>query len=181
MKKSILIILIVLLAFTVWSAMAFGKAKKDEGVKQSAEVQKAEPAPVEFPEVVLPNTHPVRPTVETFENILKEKKNKTPEEMKALQGEAVQVPVDLETQFQKSPYFCQVRNQQSPCCYYNPAGNAYLNCYGQIGWATLLNLDHNYYTDCPYPLYPFEVTNVLAQFYVYTEEDYVDIISEARI
>jgi hypothetical protein len=164
MKKTILIVLLVLLAFTLWSVLTFGKAKRSEEVQPPSEIQKAEPgpAPEDFPAVVLPKAHPVHPTEEVYQNMLMEKKNRTPEQMKALQGEAV--PIEQESRSAKAPYFCEVRNQVGGAAYY-PGGDADLYCWGDLGLATLLNLDHNYWTDCPYPLYPFEITDLAVQVY----------------
>jgi len=43
MKKVILVSLIILLGFSLWTILAFGKVKRDEGVTQKpTEIQKTE-------------------------------------------------------------------------------------------------------------------------------------------
>jgi len=176
MKKTILVVLLVLLAFTIWSVLAFGKAKKGEEAKQPVEIEKAVPgpAPEDFPEVVLPKAHPSRPTAEDFQTVL-DKKGKTPEQMIELQTESV--PVEFESRPAKAPFYCEVRNQVGGA-YYKPAGDWNLYCWGQLGLATLLNLDNNYWEDCPYPLYPFEITELAVALYA---ADTATIVSSARI
>ncbi|MCJ7497265.1 MAG: hypothetical protein MUO78_03920, partial [candidate division Zixibacteria bacterium] len=66
MNKGILVVLLILLAFTVWTVLAFGKATNQEKVQQPTQIQKAEPGPGAFPEVVLPKQHVARPTYEDF-------------------------------------------------------------------------------------------------------------------
>jgi len=168
MKKSILIVLIVLLAFTAWSLLAFGKAKKEEGVQQPTEIQKAEPspAPEDFPEVVLPKAKPARPTTEDFQNLL-EKKGMTPEMWEMRKPQELEVP-DMFMREPLSPDTCILGNQKDPCCYWNGApGNPNATCWSWLGFATFIDPDDQGtgMDACPYPILPFEATHVMWQVY----------------
>jgi len=168
-KKSILVVLIVLLAFTVWTVLAFGKAKKEEGVQQPTEIQKAEPspAPEDFPEVVLPKAKPTRPTTEDYQNLLLEKKGMTPEMWEMRQPQELEVP-DIVMKELLSPDSCILGNQQAPCCYWNGAvGSHDLACWGWLSLATFIDPDDQGagMDPCPYPILPFEATHVMWQVY----------------
>jgi len=63
MRKSILIVLLVIFALTLWTVVAFGKAKKDEPAKQPSQVQKTE-------QNVEPQFLKVAPTVLAAKNAL---------------------------------------------------------------------------------------------------------------
>ncbi|MFH0931104.1 MAG: hypothetical protein V1890_04115, partial [Candidatus Zixiibacteriota bacterium] len=160
MKKSILIVLLVLLAFTVWTVLVFGKAKQEEATKQPTQIQKVEPGPEAFPQVVLPKAHAVRPTAEDFQKEMLDPKGLTPEMVVAGRGELVPVE-DMET-LEKELFYCRASGVKAPCCYTYTAGSAYPWCYGQVGIASFTDLDDNFasFPVCPYPLYPFRPTIV---------------------
>jgi len=99
------------------------------------------------------------------------------EQIEEMKGEPV--PLEFEPALEKSPYYCEVRNQVGEA-YIRPGPVEWLHCWGQIGVATFLDLDNNYWTDCPYPLYPFQVTEVAVQLY-YNTNDTCLFVSEARI
>jgi hypothetical protein len=176
MKKSILLVSLILLAFTIWTMSALGKAKKEENVHKSGYIQKSEPVlgPESFPQVVLPKAKPKRPTFEDFQREILDKKGWTEEKIEEMKGGAV--PMGFEPKG-KEPYFCRVRNQEGDA-FYKPAGTEYLYCWEQVGIATYLDLDHNFFEDCPYPLYPFKATDVSMIIYV---TDTCTIIAESRI
>ncbi len=177
MRKSILLVLLILTAFSLWTLTASGKAKKEENVRKSSHFQKSEPVvgPEAFPQTVLPKVKPNRPTFEDFKREILDRKGWTEEKIEAMKSGAVSMEFEPEL---REPYYCLVRNQADPCCYYKPAGTEYLYCWDQLGIATYMDLDHNYYEDCPYPLYPFNATSVQMTIYV---TDTCTIIAEARI
>ena len=163
MKKSILVILLVLLAFTVWSVLVFGKAKQEEPTKQPTQIQKTElsPGPEAFPAVVLPKAKPTKPTVEDFQKLMLEKKGITPEMLE--QRKLENVPAEDFEALEKEPLtFCTIGNQVLPCCYRSTPDNLYLRCWGEVGTATYMDPDNNGYgmVVCPYPIYPFNATKV---------------------
>jgi len=183
MKKSILVILLVLLAFVVWSVLAFGKAKKDEGVKQPAQIQKVEPspAPEDFPEVVLPKPRPYRPTMEDFQREVLDHKGWTMEDVEEMKNKFKPMPAEegFELPEETATTFCQLHNFGGCCSDMIPHPVDWLHCWGQIGIATFMDPTiHGGIFDCPYPPYPFQPIEV--KFLLYSS-DTCTVISESRI
>ncbi len=167
MKKGILMVLLILLAFTVWSVLAFGKAKKEEVSPQPTQIQKAEPGPEAFPAVVLPKAKPTKPTMEDFQKLMLEKKGLTPEMLEQMKPSNVPVQ-DLDAaEKELFPTLCTIGNQTAACCYRSTPDNTYLRCWGEVGTATFLDPENNGYgmAVCPYPIYPFMAKQVMMAIY----------------
>jgi hypothetical protein len=162
MKKGILVVLVILLVFSLWSVFAFGKAKNEGNVQQPTQIQKAEPGPEAFPAVVLPKVKPTKPTTEDFQKLMLEKKGLTREMLE--QRKLENVPAEGLDAAEKElfPTLCTIGNQVLPCCYRNSTDNLYLRCYGAVGTAVFLDPENNGYgmAVCPYPIYPFEARKV---------------------
>ncbi|MDH4222422.1 MAG: dockerin type I repeat-containing protein [candidate division Zixibacteria bacterium] len=176
MRKIVCLVLTVLLTIAVFATVAFTKARKEENIHKPAYLQKLEPVTGsgEFPEVVLPRVKAVRPAAEDFQREILDKKGWTKEKLEEIKSDVLSPESEP---LEQEPFYCRVRNQEGSCCYYND-DRPYWYCYGQIGYATYLDLDKNYFTNCPYPLYPFGITNVQMFWYA---EDAVTIIAEGRI
>jgi hypothetical protein len=179
MKKGILVVLLVLLAFTVWAVLASGKSTNKEKVQQPSQLQKAEPGPESFPEVVLPKQHVAKPTPEDFKREVLDVKGWTPEKVEAMRN-APAVRAEEEPLSEKELFYCRASGIVANCCWYRPStGIAYLYCYGQVGIATLINLDYNEaFGVCPYPHYPFRPAKVRGRIYT---SNYCTLYTEARI
>ena len=163
MKKSFLVVLLVMFAFTLWSVCALGKATKTQKTEQNVEPQFPK---VAFPPVVSAQEVLRRGTAEDFEKAVAAKKGKTPAAIQQMQAKPVQVPEANATE-EVMPNYCIVGNQDpATCCYYQGAGNPYLSCWGQIRYTTLLDIDNNVVTPaCAFPYYPFDVDTVTTQIY----------------
>jgi len=166
MKKGILMVLLILLAFTVWSVLVFGKAKQEEPTNQPTQIQKAEPGPEAFPAVVLPKAKPTKPTMEDFQKLMFEKKGITPEMLEQMKPS--NVPVEGLEAAEKEPLtLCTIANQIAPCCYRSTPDNTYLRCWGAVGTATYLNPEDSAMglVMCPQPVYPFKAISVAMAIY----------------
>ena len=90
MKKSILIVLLVIFASTLWTVVAFGKASKTEKPIQKQKTEQN--VELQFPAKVLPppveSDQPVRGTVEDFQKAVTAKTGKTPAEIQQMQAQA---------------------------------------------------------------------------------------------
>jgi len=164
MKKSILVVLLVILAIMVWTVLVTAKATNKEKVQQPTQIQKTEaiPGPEAFPAVVLPKAKPTKPTTEDFQKLMLEKKGITPEMLEQMKSE--NVPDEgLETAEKEPLTFCTIGNQVLPCCYRSTPDNLYLRCWGAVSTATFMDPDNNGYgiAVCPYPIYPFNATKVM--------------------
>ncbi|MDP3025233.1 MAG: dockerin type I repeat-containing protein [candidate division Zixibacteria bacterium] len=165
MKKSILLILLVLLAFSLWSALAIAKDKVGQ---KPTQVQQTEPnvVPEAFPEVMLPQAQPVRPTQEDFKREILDRKSWTPDGVNNLKGQPVPAG-DLEAaEKELLPTLCTIANAKTGG-YYTPSGDPYLYCWGDIVTATLMNPDDSAFglAMCPQPMYPFMAKSVMMAFY----------------
>jgi len=163
MKKSILIVLLVILAIMVWTVLVTAKATDKEKLQQPTQIQKAElsSGPEEFPAEVLPKVKPTKPTMEDFQKLMLEKKGITPEMLE--QRKLENVPAEDFEALEKEPLtLCTIGNQVLPCCYRSTPDNPYLRCYGAVSTATFMDPDNNGYgmVVCPYPIYPFKATAV---------------------
>lgn len=164
MKKSFLVVLLVIFALTLWTVVAFGKSKKDEPAKQPTQIQKTEKnVEPQFPgKVTAPASNayylPVG-TTEDFQRGVTERKGVTPEQVNQRNG--LQQPAELGAAKELLPARCQVSNVEGDL-YYTPAGSNYLNCWGAIRAATLLDLDYNSSAgpSCVFPYYAFRVDTV---------------------
>jgi hypothetical protein len=170
MKKGILMVLLILLAFTVWSVLAFGKAKKEEVSPRPIQIQKAEPGPEAFPSVVLPKAKPTKPTMEDFQKLMLEKKGLTPEMLE--QRKPSNVPAEGLEAAEKEllPTLCTIGNQVAVggyTGYRSTSDNLYLRCWGEVGTATFNDPDNNGdgLAVCPYPIYPFMAKQVMMAVY----------------
>jgi hypothetical protein len=170
MKKSTLIVLFVLLVFFVFSMMLSAKERENQNFQRQTHLQKAEQNIVpQFPKVVPPPTNvwePIRHgTLEDLQKVVQAKKGKTPAEIQQMQEQPVRVPEANATE--AVPNYCVVQNIDIPtCCYYQPAGNPYLSCWGVVRFMTFLDIDNNTATPaCAFPYYPFDVDTVRFQIY----------------
>ncbi|MCJ7498554.1 MAG: hypothetical protein MUO78_10565, partial [candidate division Zixibacteria bacterium] len=178
MKKGILMVLLILLAFIFWTALASGNMKKEGGLPKPTHLQKTEPGQEAFPEVVLPRPHPVRPTPEDFKREVLDPKGWTLEKVAKMREGAS--PAEEERIEEKELFYCRAAGMDADCCYYYPSGTSYLACWGQVGLATLTDLDNNFplLPVCPYPLYPFTPAKVRLRFYA---PDVCTLYVQARI
>jgi hypothetical protein len=179
MKKGILTVLLILLAFTLWTGLAVGNVKKEGGAHKPTHLQRTEPGQESFPEVVLPRSHAVRPTPEDFKREVLDAKGWTPEQVEAMKN-APAVRAEEEPLSEKELFYCRASGIVANCCWYRPtAGVSYLYCWGQVGIATLINLDYNEaFGVCPYPHYPFRPAKVRLRFYM---SYYCTLYVESRI
>lgn len=166
MKKSLLIVLLVLFAFTLWTVMAFGKATKTEKPVQTQKTeQNVEP---QFPKVVPAEQYQevlIKGNPADFQKAVTAKKGKTPAEIQQMQGQPVHVPEANATE--EMPVYCQIGNQTADCCYYLPAGSGYLSGWGRIRFTTYLDIEQNNPVTpaCAFPYYPFDVDTITTQLY----------------
>jgi hypothetical protein len=130
MKKGILMVLLILLAFIFWTALASGNMKKEGGLPKPTHLQKTEPGQEAFPEVVLPRPHPVRPTPEDFKREVLDPKGWTLEKVAKMREGAS--PAEEERIEEKELFYCRAAGMDTDCCYYYPSGTSYLACWGQI-------------------------------------------------
>ncbi len=170
MKKSLLIVLLVIFAFTLWTVVAFGKANKTEKpIQKQKTEQNVEP---QFPKVVLPPEGSgevlIHGTAADLEKMVQAKKAKTLEQMQKAQGQPVQLPAANATE--AMPNYCVVTNQDpATCCYRSTNPNLWLACWTQVRFTTMLDIDNNVLAPaCAFPYYPFHVDTVTTDIYSFS-------------
>jgi hypothetical protein len=167
MKRITPIILLILLAFTVFTLVSLAKERENQNLQKPTHIQKTEPGPgpEDFPKVNLPKPKPVLGTPEDFQKLL-DRKRITPEMLERLKTEKNEL---LETEAEeRAPALCTIANQVAPCCYVHVNPNPFLICWGQIAIATFLNPEDSAWTlaRCAYPIYPFMAKQVMFAFSV---------------
>jgi len=166
----------------VWTVLVTAKATNKENLQQPTQIQKTEaiPGPEAFPAVVLPKPKPTKPTTEDFQKLMLEKKGITPEMLEQRKSDNVPAE-DLEAAEKEPLTFCTIGNQVLPCCYRSTPDNLYLRCWGAVSTATFMDPDNNGYgmTACPYPIYPFNATQVMMA--INTSDTYFVVVFRPEI
>ncbi|HVP37247.1 MAG TPA: dockerin type I repeat-containing protein [Terriglobales bacterium] len=171
MKRSTFIVLFVILAFIVFSVVLSAKERESQNPQRPTHIQKAEQnLEPQFPKVAPAPSNVWEPVrrgkLEDLQRVVQLRKGKTPAEINQMQKQPVHVPEANLTE-EAQPNYCVVQNLDlASCCYYQPAGNPYLSCWGVVRFMTFLDIDNNTSTPaCNFPYYPFDVDTVRFQIY----------------
>jgi hypothetical protein len=165
MKKKILIILLVLLAFSLGSVLAIAK---DKVAQKPTQVQQTEPnvGPEAFPNVMLPQAQPVRPTQEDFKREILDKKGWTTDMLESWKSQITEAgPEPAEKEL--VPTLCTIANQKGPIFDGGVYRTPWLRCWGEVLVATYMNPEDSALglAMCAQPIYPFIAKQVMMAIY----------------